>query len=158
MKSPIFFGALLLACCACAAEPAAGLADAQVGDCVILREGGAGHVLKAPTYWLRGTVDSVVQARHYAGLCPEPGKPVSTYTREDWLRFATAAPCVENAADAREVTVTRLGVRAEDWDTPWSNAHGSAQMLFRGQFLDRPLKKGEIIEIDAIWLQRCEKG
>jgi hypothetical protein len=159
MKRKVCLLALFAAFCAMADEvPPPDAALAQVGDCVILREGGVGRILKTPTYWLRGTVAVVSRARHFAALCPQVNKPVSAYTREDWLRFAAAAPCVDNAADAREVSVLRLGVRVEAWETPWSNQHGTARFLFRGQFLDQPLKKGEVVEINAAWLERCENG
>lgn len=54
--------------------------------------------------------------------------------------------------------VLRLAVRVEAWETPWANQHGSVRFLFRGEFLDRPLQKGEVIEIDASWLQGCDSG
>jgi len=44
----------------------------------------------------------------------------------------------------------------EEWETPWSNQHGTGGWLFRGQFLDIPLAKSVQIDMDATWLERCE--
>ena len=128
----------------------------QVGDCVIFREGGGGYVLKAPTYWLKGSIAGLSEERRLAGRCPQIGKPVVAYSREDWVRVAAAMPCVENEADVREVPVLRVRVAVEAWETPWSSQHGTAGWLFRGQFLDTPLRRGEVIDMDASWLERCE--
>lgn len=56
----------------------------------------------------------------------------------------------------REVDVLRIGLMIDEWETPWSHQHGSTGWLFRGYFLDTPLKKGEVIDLDASWLERCE--
>ena len=127
----------------------------QVGDCAIFREGGSGRVLKAPTYWLKGTVGAVYAERRLAGRCPRIGKPLAAYTRDDWVRIAASTPCVERDADVREVDVLRIRFVVDEWETPWSFQHGSTGWLFRGYFLDRALKKGEIIDMDASWLERC---
>jgi len=128
----------------------------KLGDCVMFREGGVGLVLKTPTYWLKGSIADIGHERRLAGLCPTIGKQVSAYSREDWVRIARATPCVENDADVREVDVLRIRVAVEEWETPWSNQHGTAGWLFRGHFLDQVLKKGELIDMDAKWLERCE--
>ena len=128
----------------------------QQGDCVMFREGGAGLVLRAPTYWLKGVVDRVSAERRLAGQCPVIGKSISAYTRNDWVRVAASMPCVDNEADVREVDVMRVRMVVEEWETPWSNQHGTAGWLFRGQFLDIPLVKGVLIDMDATWLERCE--
>jgi len=130
--------------------------DIHVGECVIFHEGGAGLLFKTPTYWLKGAVAGVSPERRRAGPCPEIGKLRPAYTREDWVRFAAANPCVENDAEVREVDVLRIRMTVEAWETPWSNQHGTAGWLFRGHFLDRLLKKGEVIDMDANWLERCE--
>ena len=69
----------------------------QIGDCVIFREGGGGFILKAPTYWLKGSIAALSSERRVAGLCPKIGKQVSAYSRDDWARV-------------REQTITVLGV------------------------------------------------
>ena len=137
-------------------EPPAAPRYPQVGECVIFREGGGGYILKAPTYWLKGSIAEVSQERRLAGLCLRIGKQVTAYTRDDWLRVAAATPCVENEADVREVPVLRVRVLVEAWETPWSNQHGTAGWLYRGQFLNIPLRPGEAIDMDASWLERCE--
>jgi hypothetical protein len=146
----IFAAALLLFASIAAAAPAF-----EVGDCVIFREGGAGLLLKSPSYWLRGSVVAIAQERRLAAHCPDIGKPPSGYTHEDWVRLAAAAPCVESDADVRIVDVLRIRVAIEDWETPWSYQHGTAAWLFRGQFLDQRLHKGGLVDFDANWLQAC---
>lgn len=126
------------------------------GECVIFREGGVGRVLKTPTYWLKGSVVSSSQERRLAGRCPLIGKLPANYTRQDWLRIAAATPCVDSDAQVREVAVLRILVSVDAWETPWSNQHGSVGKLFRGQFLEKTLKPGELIDMDSTWLERCE--
>ncbi len=128
----------------------------QLGDCVMFREGGSGFLLRTPTYWLRASVAGLSPERRLARRCPEMGKLMPAYTREDWVRAAAAMPCVDNDADVREVDVLRVRVAVEAWETPWSNQHGTAAWLFRGHFLDQALNKGELIEMDSSWLERCE--
>jgi len=152
-------GTLLLAIALpAAAAPAAGSARPipQPGDCVILREGGSGWLLKAPTYWLRGTIDRLVRGRRMAALCPQIGKPMAAFTRADHARMAAAVPCVTSAADVGEIEVLRVHVRVDSWETPWSHQNMAPGWLFRGQFLDQTLHKGLVIDMDASWLEFCE--
>lgn len=137
--------------CASATE-----AQVVVDDCVVFREGGDGRLLRTPTYWLKGRVASVTSVRHLTPLCPVPAKPPSAYSREERVLLARAAPCVHHDADIREVELQRAQVVVEAWETPWSNAHGSAGLLFRGAFLGQTLVKGEIVELAADWLERCK--
>ncbi|HMW18800.1 MAG TPA: hypothetical protein PKN13_13710 [Accumulibacter sp.] len=139
-----------------AASPAATGAMPQVGDCVIFREGGEGWLLTTPIYWLRGTIVALSPQRRLATRCPIIDKPTVSYTRADWQRVAAATPCVDRDEEIREVDVLRVHVGVEDWETPWSSAHGTAGWLFRGQFLEQSLSKGKVIDMDASWLQRCE--
>ncbi len=128
----------------------------QIGACAIFREGGAGFVVTTPIYWLRGSISGIRHERRLAGVCPRAGKAPGAYTRDDWARAAAAAPCVEKAAEAREVDVVRVTLVADAWETPWSHQHGSSGWLFRGHFLNTALKKGGGVEMDASWLARCE--
>lgn len=145
-----FLGVLLALSAAVIAQP-------QVGDCAIFREGGGGWLLKAPTYWLKGTITSVTPVRRPAAVCPAIGKSPREYTREDWARVAAASPCVEKADEVRDIDTLRLGMLVDAWETPWSYQHGTTGWLFRGYFLLTPLKKGEVIDMDASWLESCEK-
>lgn len=126
------------------------------GDCALFREGGEGYILKAPTYWLKGTITEVYRRPHRMDLCPNPGKPKERYTRDDWKRLAEAYPCVSDAARAREVEAIRIRLRVDRWDTPWTSQHGHNGWLFRGHFLDTELKEGVILDIDGTLLERCE--
>lgn len=152
--------ALVMAISASADEVSSALSASSgpnSGDCVMFREGGVGRVFKTPTYWLKGSIADIRQERRLAGRCPKMGKQESAYTREDWMRIAAATPCVENDADVGEVAVLRIRVAVEEWETPWSNQHGAVGWLFRGYFLDQELKKGGLIDMDANWLERCER-
>ena len=133
-----------------------GSSGLQLGDCVLFREGGAGFLLRTPTYWLWGSVAGISPERRLARRCPEIGKLMPAYTREDWVRVAAAMPCVDNDADVHEVDVVRIRVAVEAWETPWSNQHGTVSWLFRGHFLDHALNKGALIEMKSSWLERCE--
>lgn len=154
----LFLGLLALALPASAAESLTVSSGPQVGDCVMFREGGVGFLFRTPTYWLKGTIAELSPGRRMAGRCPVIGKRVSAYDRNDWVRVAAAMPCVEKDSDVREVDVLRIRVAVEEWETPWSNPHGTAGWLFRGQFLDQSLTKGGLIDMDASWLERCEAG
>ena len=146
---------LLAACATAAGELTAPASSLQLGDCVVFREGGGGLILKSPTYWLRGSIAAMTQESRIAGRCPDMGKPQSSYTHQDWVRIAAAMPCVENDNEVRAVNVTRIRMAVEAWESPWSYQHGTAAWLFRGEFLDRRLQKGELIDMDATWLERC---
>ena len=126
------------------------------GDCAMFREGGAGYILTAPTYWLRGRIEEVYTRPHRMGLCPLIGKPRERYSRDDWMVVAEAYPCVTDPAKEREVQAIRIRLRAEAWDTPWSLQHGHNGWLFRGHFLKTELKEGVLLDIDGTLLERCE--
>ncbi len=132
----------------------------QIGDCVIFREGGAGLVLRAPTYWLKGSVAGIARERRKLGLCPRLGKLAAAYTAADRALLVAAMPCLEQESDSApiDVEVIRLRVSIDDWETPWSHQHGTTGWLFMGRFLDQPLKKGAVIDMDAGWLESCEAG
>ena len=150
------FGLAVLAVAEDFAPPSSAQDGPKIGDCAIFREGGSGRIFRTPTYWMKGTIAALSAERRVAGLCPQMGKPLSAYTRDDWVRIAASTPCVQTAAEVREVDVLRIRFVVDEWETPWSYQHGTTGWLFRGYFLDRALKKGEIIDMDAAWLERCE--
>jgi hypothetical protein len=152
----ILLASLLLANSVFSEEVATVPTSLLMGDCVMFREGGAGLVFKTPTYWLKGVISKISTERRLAGRCPVIGKSMSAYSRNDWVRVVAAMPCVDHEADVREVDVVRVYVTVDAWETPWSNQHGTVGWLFRGKFLDTALKKGEQIDMDARWLERCE--
>lgn len=84
-----------------------------------------------------------------------PGRALLTRVKTG-LVSQQQAPSVQTDAEVREVDVLRIGLMIDEWETPWSHQHGSTGWLFRGYFLDTPLKKGEVIDLDASWLERCE--
>ena len=129
----------------------------RVGDCALFREGGVGRVLRSPTYWLRGVVVGVEERQHVAEVCPQPAR-AGAPSRTDWQRLADAAPCVWREEERRTVSVTRVTLSVESWETPWNSAHGQSGMLYQGHYLDLRLESGQRIEFGAQWLQRCSEG
>jgi hypothetical protein len=127
----ISLGSLVLANLVFAGDLSTTSPSLRLGDCVMFREGGAGLVLRTPTYWLKGVVARVSAERRLAGRCPVIGKSISAYTRSDWVRVAAAMPCVDNEADVREVDVMRVRMVVEEWETPWSNQHGTGGVISR---------------------------
>lgn len=128
------------------------------GDCAMFREGGAGYILTAPTYYVRGTITEVYTRRHPMALCPNLGKPAMRYTRADWKRMADAYPCVTDPAQVKDVDAIRIRMRADQWETPWTLSHGQNGWLFHGHYLDVELKEGAVLDIDGTLLERCEKA
>lgn len=144
----LFLGAANIA----SAESAA----VSVGDCVVFREGGLGHLLKTPTYWLSGKVVGISSETRIAQRCPFVGKPLSSYSQQDWARIVAATPCIGINEIAYEVSVMRIRFSVEAWETSWSKSHGATGLLFQGYFLDQKLEKGVEIEIDARWMAHCD--
>lgn len=140
----------------------AAFAEPQLGDCVVFREGGAGLLLRTPIYWLKGSIAGISRQQRMLRACPRIGKQASAYTPADHALLAGAMPCVDegavNAADAVLSDVMRVQVVVADWETPWSHQQGTTGWLFRGQFLNQTLKKGEVIDMDVTWLVPCEAG
>jgi hypothetical protein len=132
------------------------LPEFRLGECVMFREGGTGYLLTTPTYWVKGRVAGIESKRRWADRCPVIGKPVSAYSRSDWATVVEAIPCVASDSEVGEVSVLRVQLVVDDWETPWSKQHGAAGWLFRGMFVDKPLKKGVSIDMDAAWLERCD--
>ncbi len=128
------------------------------GDCAIFREGGQGYILKAPTYWLKGTIVEIYRRPHRMDVCPDAGKPRAHYKREDWVRLAAAYPCVSDPARVADVEAIRVRLRVDDWDTPWSVQHGRNGWLMRGHFLDIELEEGRVVDIDGTLLEYCEES
>ncbi len=128
----------------------------SVGDCAVYREGGSGRLFKSPTYWLQGTVLAVTREERLAGLCPRFAKSGAALSREEKWAMARAMPCVARQTEIGQVAMTRVRLAVQTWETPWSSQHGMEGLLFRGAFLGAALVKGEAIDIDAAWLDRCE--
>ena len=125
------------------------------GDCVLLQEGGQGLVLRAPIYWVRGTVIGVETRRHRAEVCTHFSRPPERLSLDDWRQIVETSPCVMRSEEVRDVDVERVAFAVDAWETPWSRSHGQSGRLFRGRYLDQVLSKGGRLEIDALWLKRC---
>ncbi|HMV00554.1 MAG TPA: hypothetical protein PKD04_05685 [Rhodocyclaceae bacterium] len=129
----------------------------HAGTCVMVREGGAGWIATDPVFWLKGTVAGAEVRSRRLEVCPEvPGKTIDRYSREEFVRLATARPCVSRPEAVREEQVGMVRVRVESWETPWARRAANAFRLYQGHYLDRPLSPGLELEIEADLLSRCE--
>jgi hypothetical protein len=126
------------------------------GSCVTYREGGAGWILREPLYYLRGTVTTAEVTTRRLERCPElPGKTREQYTRDEYVRLMRAMPCLANASAPREEQVGMVRLQVIDWETPHVRKAENAGRLYRGMFLDQPLKKGLEVELEADLLGPC---
>ena len=127
------------------------------GTCALYREGGAGWIVTDPVFWLRGTVVAAEIRTRRLERCPEvSGKTIDHYTREEFNRLANARPCVSRDELVRDEQVGMVRLRVEDWETPWAKRAANAFRLYQGHFLDKPLAKGQEIDIEADLLSTCE--
>ena len=126
------------------------------GSCVAYREGGAGWILVEPLYYLRGTVTSAVVTTRRLEQCPVvSGKTREQYTREEYVSLARAMPCLAGGKAARDEQVGMVRLQVSDWETPHLRKAENAGRLYRGMYLDQPLKKGLEIELEADLLGPC---
>lgn len=129
----------------------------QPGACVIYKEGGSGWILPDPVFYLKGGVlASDVRSRHL-GVCPEvPGKNVEQYSRAEFNRLAAAYPCVAAGTPERDEQIGIVRLRVTSWETPHARLAANAGRLYRGMFIDQPLKKDLDLELEADLLEACE--
>jgi len=126
------------------------------GTCVTYREGGAGWILREPLYYLRGTVATAEVTTRRVDLCPEfPGKTREQYSRDEYVRLMQAMPCLAAGGTPREQQVGMVRLLVSDWETPHVRKAENAGRLYRGMFLDQPLKKGLEVELEADLLGPC---
>jgi len=126
------------------------------GTCVAYREGGAGWIMVEPLYYLRGTVTSAEVTTRRLERCPElPGKTRQQYTRAEYVRLVQAMPCLAGGEAARDEQVGMVRLQVSDWETPHLRKAENAGRLYRGMYLDQPLKKGVEIELEADLLGPC---
>lgn len=130
----------------------------QPGRCVAYREGGSGWAMTDPVYYLKGTVRAAEVRTRHLGRCPTvPGKNIEQYSREEFNRQALAYPCVAETALEREEQLGIVRLLITDWETPHGVRAANAGRLYRGMFIDRKLKKGMEIELEADLLGTCEQ-
>lgn len=129
----------------------------QPGSCVRYEEGGSGWIVTEPVYYLRGKViASEVQMRHLVQCPVVPGKTLERYSRLEFNRHARAYPCLAEGVPERDEQVGIVRLKVEDWETPHARKAENAGRLYRGMFIDRELKKGMEIELEADLLAACE--
>ncbi len=130
----------------------------QPGSCVRYEEGGAGWILTEPVYYLKGRVLAAdVQTRRLV-QCPQvPGKTIEQYTRDEFNRHAKAYPCLAAGVPERDEQIGIVRFQVDDWETPHARKAENDGRLYRGMYLDRVLKKGMEIELEADLLGACEQ-
>lgn len=130
----------------------------QPGSCVAYQEGGSGWVATDPVYYLKGEVIAAEVKTRHLGVCPQvPGKSLLQYSRAEFVQHALAYPCVSPGVPERDEQIGVVRLRVNEWETPYEKKAANAGRLYRGSFLDRKLKKGLEIELEADLLSVCEK-
>jgi hypothetical protein len=122
------------------------------GQCVRYpEEGEAGSA----DFWLEGEVLAVRYEEAGLGLCPLDWQrpPVD---RHEFLAREARMPCLR-AATPSPYTIARPRVRLKvlRWETSWNKASARFARLYRGAYLDQPLRAGMELEIDAALLVPC---
>lgn len=129
---------------------------AKPGACVMYREGGRGWIFTEPVFWLKGSVLATEVRSRRLDRCPEvPGKLIEQYSREEFNRLANARPCVSRDDLVHDEQVGMVRLRVEEWETPWARRAANAGRLYQGHFIDKALKKGMELEIEADLLGAC---
>ncbi len=126
------------------------------GACAAYREGGAGALLAEPVYYMEGRVLEVRRQTRHLEACPVvSGKSIERYSRAEFVRLALAYPCATPGGAGQEMQIGVVRLRVTQWDTPHARAAANAGRLYRGAWLDRELKPGIEIELEADLLGAC---
>jgi hypothetical protein len=127
------------------------------GSCVAYREGGSGWIITDPVFYLQGTVIAAEVRGRLLQSCPNvPGKNPDQYTREEFNRLSAAYPCLAQGVPERDEQIGMVRFKISSWETPHAKRAANAGRLYRGSFIDQPLKKGMEIELEADLLESCE--
>jgi len=126
------------------------------GRCVVYGESGA--ALAVPEYFVRGRVVAARVEERRLAVCPEvAGKGVEQYSREEFNRRVLAQPCVSSERYAHDVQLGIVRLRVEQWETPHARRAANTGRLYRGMFIDRDLKEGMEIELEADLVGACDE-
>ncbi len=129
----------------------------QVDRCVIYRENGGGNGTSDSDYFIKGKVVAAALETRILPACPEvQGRGVEQYTRAEFNRLALAYPCLNGEPANIEAQLGVVRLRVDAWDTPHARRSANAGRLYRGMYIDQPLKQGMEIELEADLLGRCE--
>lgn len=156
----------LLALAAAAGEPpsrpSARLLKAQPQSfqperCVIYREDGGGNGASENDYFVKGRVVAAgVESRTLPACQAVPGRDIEQYTRDEFNRLALAYPCLNGEPANLEAQLGLVRLRVDSWETPHARRAANAGRLYRGMYIDRSLKQGMEIELEADLLGSCE--
>jgi len=126
------------------------------GRCVVYGESGTASAV--PEYFVRGRVVAARVEERRLAVCPEvAGKGVEQYSREEFNRRVLAQPCVSSEKYARDAQLGIVRLRVDRWETPHARRAANAGRLYRGMFIDRQLKEGMEIELEADLLGACDE-
>ncbi len=126
------------------------------GRCVVYGEGDSS--LAVPEYFVRGRVVAARVEERRLPVCPEAAdRSIEESRREEFNRLLLARPCVSSEKYARDVQLAIVRLRVEQWETPHAWRAANAGRLYRGMFIDRQLKEGMEIELEADLLGACEE-
>lgn len=126
------------------------------GTCVVYREGGAGWIMVEPLYYLKGEVVAADINLRRLKQCPAvPGKTIEQYSRAEYVEYVRATPCLAPGEAPRDEQVGSVRVRVDAWETPHQRKAENTGRLYRGMFLDQPLRRGLEIELEADLLGPC---
>ena len=98
---------------------------------------------------------SGVSTRRLAECPLVPGKTLDQFSRDEFVGYLKAMPCLAKGKAAQDEQVGVLRVRVMDWETPHARKTENAGRLYRGMFLDQKLEKGLEVELEADLLDRC---
>ena len=130
----------------------------QAGRCVLYEEGGSGWLLPDPVYYIKGKVIAVEIQRRHIGRCPEvPGRTLEQYDRDEFNRHVLAQPCVSADVEERDEQIGIVRLNVTSWETPHARRMANTGRLYRGMLIDKPLKQGMEIELEADLLGPCDK-
>lgn len=129
----------------------------QTGRCVRYEEGGAGLLGRSPPFWLEGEVVSFRREQRPWRACPEDWRTQARpQDRDALLARERQLPCgFADEATPAPFEVVWVKLRPRRWETPWARAWASKGRLYRGLYLDEPLRPEAELEIDARLLFAC---
>ena len=126
------------------------------GRCVVYGE--RGESLVAPEHFVRGRVAAARVEERRLAVCPQvAGKGFEQYSRDEFNRRVLAQPCVSADKYVRDIQLGIVRLRVAQWETPHARRAANAGRLYRGMFIDRQLKEGMEIELEADLLGTCEE-
>ena len=128
----------------------------QPDRCVIYREDGGGNGASETDYFVKGRIVAAGVESRSLPACPAvPGRGIEQYTRDEFNRLALAYPCLNGEPANLQAQLGLVRLRVDSWETPHARRAANAGRLYRGMYIDRTLKQGMEIELEADLLGLC---